>query len=425
MAHQVALTVVADLEPSEHERLARVLEGMGDGLANGSVLDFGQLSRVHFGRLLVLDETRDLRGEVVPASLLLMTEVDAPLEGHIRELATVTGAGLDELFGGCAGYPPPGARTPEARADYLRRQRVREAAVYVNTIGRTRDQVEREARLRESIEAFLDGSQERWAGGDAAQVRAAVQEHVRGDPELTWALRAPERPGLRWRVANAVDLVGVPLVALLLMPFAILAALPMIVLLRVHERRDESPHVKPSAEHARALAELEDRAAQNAFTAVGFVKPGPFRRFLIVAILRAAYWATRHVFAKGDLAGVKTIHFARWVFLNDRRRVIFVSNYDGSLESYMDDFIDKVAWGLNGVFSNGIGYPRTNWLVLDGAHDELHFKDYLRHHQVPTRVWYTAYPHLTARNIANNASVRAGLTGSLSQEETTEWARRL
>ena len=30
----------------------------------------------------------------------------------------------------------------------------------------------------------------------------------------------------------------------------------------------------------------------------------------------------------------------------------------------MDDFIDKVAWGLNIVFSNGFGYPRARWLVF-------------------------------------------------------------
>ena len=76
--------------------------------------------------------------------------------------------------------------------------------------------------------------------------------------------------------------------------------------------------------------------------------------------------------------------------------MIFASNYDGSLESYMDDFINKVAFGLNVVFSNGIGYPRTNWLLLDGAKDEQKFKDFLRRHQMPTQVWYNACPGLTA-----------------------------
>ena len=126
------------------------------------------------------------------------------------------------------------------------------------------------------------------------------------------------------------------------------------------------------------LAALEDHLVQNPFTAIGHVKPGRFRRWTLVVILFYLDYATRHFFNRGDLSGVKTIHFARWVFIDGKRRMFFASNYDGSLESYMDDFIDKVAWGLNLVFSNGVGYPRTSWLVRGGARDELAFKDYLR-----------------------------------------------
>ena len=57
---------------------------------------------------------------------------------------------------------------------------------------------------------------------------------------------------------------------------------------------------------------------------------------------------------------MQTIHFARWVLLDDNRRLFFASNYDGSLESYMDDFINKVAWGINLVFGNGVGFPRVS-----------------------------------------------------------------
>ena len=66
--------------------------------------------------------------------------------------------------------------------------------------------------------------------------------------------------------------------------------------------------------------------------------------------------------------------------------MIFTSCYDGSLESYMNDFIDKLSWGLNVIFSNGVGYPRTRWLILGGAKDEQTFKDYLRCHQLETPV---------------------------------------
>ena len=106
---------------------------------------------------------------------------------------------------------------------------------------------------------------------------------------------------------------------------------------------------------------------------------------------------------------VQTIHFARWVFFDHRRRVLFFSNYDGSLESYMDDFINKVAWGLNLVFSNGVGYPSTRFLLKGGAEHEVKFKRYLRNRQQLTDVWYKAYPGLTTFDLAENARVRRGL----------------
>jgi hypothetical protein len=88
----------------------------------------------------------------------------------------------------------------------------------------------------------------------------------------------------------------------------------------------------------------------------------------------------------------------------------------------MGDFINKVAWGLNVVFSNGLGYPRTNWLIKQGAKEELTFKDYLRRHQLPTQVWYNATPDLTACDMERNARIRAGLEKPwLSDADLKQW----
>ncbi len=106
---------------------------------------------------------------------------------------------------------------------------------------------------------------------------------------------------------------------------------------------------------------------------------------------------------------MQTIHFARWVFVDGKRRVMFCSNYDGALESYMDDFVNKVAWGLNLVFSNGVGYTSTRFLIKGGAEQEAKFKRYLRNRQLPTQVWYKAYPGLTARDLARHSEIRKGL----------------
>ena len=131
-------------------------------------------------------------------------------------------------------------------------------------------------------------------------------------------------------------------------------------------------------------------------------------------------WTNRHVFARDNLAGIRSIHFARWVLIDGGRRVVFASNYDGSQESYMADFIDRVAWGVNLVFSNGLGYPPTRWLLFGGARDEQSYKNYLRNHQLPS-VWFSAYPALSARNVDDNSALRDGLTRELTGEEARTW----
>ena len=205
-----------------------------------------------------------------------------------------------------------------------------------------------------------------------------MREHVAADPALAGRSSPPSGRLARGAREGKVHLVAIPLLTL---PFAAAAAPRRCrssrrcsVCTRGATRRRTSSRARTRPQ----LAALEDHVVQNPFTAVGHVKPGLFRLLTLTAILFALDYATRHIFNRGNLAGVKTIHFARWVFLDGKRRMFFASNYDGSLESYMDDFIDKVAWGLNLVFSNGVGYPRTRWLVLGGAKDELAFKDYLR-----------------------------------------------
>jgi hypothetical protein len=100
--------------------------------------------------------------------------------------------------------------------------------------------------------------------------------------------------------------------------------------------------------------------------------------------------------------------------------VIFASNYDDSQESYMDDFIDRLAWGINLVFSNGRGYPPTRWLIRDGARQEDLYKRYLRRHQISS-VWFSAYPTLSARNLDDNSRLRDGLAEDLNEEEAERW----
>ena len=422
MPYQLAFAVRAPILPGRAADLQRALDALGVEEERRKALPFERLD-VHFARLFVLEDAKDLDGADIAASLVFLSDIDAPLRWYLNRLCEEAGEGLDRAFAYCQGYPSQ--PTPRARAAYLKAHSVKSATLYVNTVGRSVRQVRQEAELRERIASFLDEQASELAGKTATEVRAAVGEHVGSNPGLRWALRPAALPPLVWRVSQGVEATAAVVAGVGLLPFAI-AALPFyLVLLRIHERSDKWVGEKASPARVAELEAREDWITQNQFTVVGLRKAGSFRLFTLRVVLFVLNLLTRHVFNRGSLAGIGTIHFARWILIDGNRRVLFASNYDGSLESYMDDFIDKVAYGLNAVFSNGVGYPPTRYLFLDGAHDEQAFKVVLRGYQIVTPVWYSAYPDLTAANLANNAAIRAGLTRALSSEEAAAWAARL
>jgi hypothetical protein len=424
MSHQLAVTVMAEVQPARMLEARDVLRSFSTGDPTGP-LALGKIPTVHFARLLLLEATTDLEGRTLPARLVFISDIDAPLDDYLQELLEVSGDALDRIFECCDGYP---ARRPLTNADriaFLREHMVDCAAMYVNTVGRTVEQVHREAELRDAIQDFLDQPEHDFSRVGPQEIHDRIRTFAEGEESLRWTRSGPPKQSLRRRLGEILHLAGVPVLLLVLLP-AMLVLVPVwLLLLRLHELRDEESKEKPNEQLVQKLVALEDHVVQNQFSAVGYVKPGLVREVTLRFTLWLANYATRHVFNRGTLTGVKTIHFARWVFLDDKRRLLFVSNYDGSLESYMDDFIDKVAWGLNAVFSNGVGYPTTRWLVKGGAEDEQKFKNYLRSHQLPTDFWYSAYPNLTALNIQNNARIREGLYRSLNEAEASEWLRRL
>jgi hypothetical protein len=423
LVDQAAVSIVMRVRPEAVEDLHALLTVMGQDAAENAAIPLGRLSGLHFGRLLLLEEGRDLQGHVIPPALIYLADLDGSVSGHLLELVDLAPEGLDRVLGYCADYPAAGARSRATRLAYLRAHLVKADAVYINTRGRSVRQIRQEDGLREAIQQFLDRTWSDWSGAHPQVVRAAVRDYVARERTLRWALTR-QQVSIAYRLREAVHLISHVLLILVLLPWALLALPFLAVLLRFHELTDVPDQARPDEEHIFELASLEDHVVQNQFSALGLVKPGPFRQFTARVVLWLANLTVRHYFNRANLAGVKTIHFARWVFLDDGRRLIFASNYDGTLENYMDDFIDKVAWGLNAVFSNGVGFPRTNWLIQDGAHDEQAFKAVLRRRQVPTQVWYSAYPHLTALNIENNARIREGLSGRMNASEAEEWLRR-
>jgi hypothetical protein len=297
----------------------------------------------------------------------------------------------------------------------------------VNWIGRTVRQVGEEATLHDALVRYVEQNAAALTGTPPARIYEALKQYVRSEQQARrLTLTPPQATPFAWWIGNLIHLLGVPLLLLLLAPFLLIYSPIFLIQLRRHERSDPeiAPRIDPT--HAHQLAILEDHDVTNQFSAMGQIKPGPFRRWLLTFLLWVINYTTRHIYNHGRLARVSSIHFARWVFLDNKKRLLFASNYDGSLESYMDDFINKVGFGLNVVFGNGVGYPTTNWLILDGAKDEQKFKYVLRRHELPTEVWYNAHPGLTAYDRHRNSMIREGLEKqSLTDNEAQQWLRLL
>jgi hypothetical protein len=417
---QTAVTLMAEILPDRVDPLRQLLETAGQDAAANALIPFGRLNNVHFARFFIMPAAQDLEGQPLSPRLLFLADIDGQAEPFLRSLCALASDGLDTIFAHCAGYP--GQAT---LLDFLRAQMLPVAAAYVNTIGRTVEQIRQDAQLREAIQHFLDNSPGEWRSAEPSRVRAAIQAFVESEPALAWARQGLPAPDPRFTVGEMLHVVLTAIGVAALSP-VILVGLPVwLYFLRRDETADQPRDVIPDDAWVQTLAAQEDHGIQNPFTSAGLVKPGRFRRFTASLVLWGTSFLTRHVFNHANLIGVKTIHFARWIFIDQKRRVIFASNYDGSLESYMDDFIDKIAWALNAAFSNGVDFPKTNWLILDGSHDEQAFKHFNLNHQLVAPFWYAAYQGLTALNIENNAAIRAGLYGPMSDSGTRAWLRRL
>jgi hypothetical protein len=234
--HQEALTVIARIRPGQVQTVKGILGTIAEHRGRWDIVPFAKLANVHFARFVVFDETADLDGNPIPPQLAMMTNVDAPLDAHLRDLTTTCGDGLDKVFDQCEDYPAPAGRTPAARLAFLRQHHKRARAFYVNRQGRTVQQIVREEQLRRAINEYLDSAD--LTRHSPEMIRGAIVAFVAGRSDLRWALYPPKPPLTLWRIQQIVNLVVYPLVAIVLLPLLLLLSPVLFLLLRAHERRD-------------------------------------------------------------------------------------------------------------------------------------------------------------------------------------------
>jgi hypothetical protein len=429
MIPQDNFTVIAKIPPGRVASLRELLATMNfpthTGTANpdNALIPFGKFDTIHFARLVVLaDNTLSDRAQYPqlpleePIYLCFMVDCDGDADALLSRMAKEC-AGLPRIFAACEDF--------NAHGDFeqwLRTHRVRPSSSYVNWLGRSVIQIREEACLHDLLRNALSRSVERDPQSLLAELRRAG---------TAVPLTPPPPTPVAWRIRNLLHLLlpcAAAAAAFILFPVITIAAAAAVIVpvflivLRWHELHEPIIVDGYDAAWVKLLRRGEDHDVSNQYTAMGSIKPGLFRLLLQLGILYVINWAARHIYTRGGLARIATIHFAHWVFLDQYRRGFFCSNYDGGHEAYMDDFINKAGFGLNLSFSGYIAYPQTDWLVAKGAWREQEFKRFQRHHQIPTDVWYKAYPGLTARDLARNSRIRNGFEKTtMSDDEIRRW----
>ena len=475
MTHAL-VTIAAPIAIARLAEAQALIEGMGNPASDPIAASLARLDGdegVHFTSLHAIgpEDPKETRGH-----LLLEFSADGAEDVAIERIAARIGDRLAPVFA-CA--QDRGATPLEA---YLKAHKVRigqgwfgEAGLaFAGTPGMSVGRIHREAALAEHL-ADLVGAQDK--GVPALGRLDDLRDQVRGDPRYAWALETPAPLPAQPR-SNTLGLIaslavafvqtylwplGLPLLVVLafgaghawqwamglmgsgeftgavlttglwrafksLLVMAVLFILPTLILLgglyldlRRKEASDWTSGAAPRRDVLRKILEHENRGAQNHMISVTQLKPG-FTRMMTI---RLAFWlvlglASRQ-FRPGFLGDIGTIHFARWVTLPGTRQVVFLSNFGGSWESYLEDFITKAHNGLTAVWSNTVGFPKAQNLFQLGATDGERFKRYARASMVHTPFWYSAYRTLSTANIRTNAAIRVGLAAAMTDEEAKTW----
>jgi hypothetical protein len=419
------LTVLVAIRPGEEARLRDILRPIGDDIegrrpdqAAGRVrIEFTRSRRIHFARFAILaDPDRGPRRR----RLLYSATYDGDLDSHLAELTSIT-SDMDAIWGRCEAYA--GAAS---FARFIRAHALEPEAFYIAFRDETVQHIQDAIALRRQAETLTDSNPagplvsilsrltSRSDGGDdvrraleaaARSIVDGVRRLMRGLPIVIDVLRVIVRYGF----ANA--LYAARKTTASLNRYTLVRWVNQLTGNRLPPRQsvysslpldncaaraplvpgDEVPS-DPDSQLPSAFR--EDAVTQNQLTLVTVVRPGEVDR--IRAVMAAIDALAKRLAPPGSLIGVSTIHFVKWLVIDDGRRLMMVSDYDGSWESYIDEFAEMILSGLDAIWETAYGYPP------DGARDVPAFKRFLRNHQVPAEVFFSAYPEETVLNMTND-----------------------
>ena len=420
MIKQHPLIILSPVKKDKLETLDQKLGVIRENLQRGTETEFKKVPSLHYGRFVILsrDSFRDEPTVPVGTRLIFSTNFDGDKENHLTELVTQLTKYIDDIYDCCENYPEPGIRTVESRKNYLKKFSIKTSAFFNGAPGRSVQQIHQEASLREYIWNYINTS--KWNGKTTSvEIHRAIRKEIDSKPEFEWSKQKAEVQGIKW-----FNLFAYGLLLIAAIPLIIVGALYLFLFHELWNKKQTLTLSQLDDKKVNKLKEVEDLFPQNQFTQVAVLKPNFIRRLNFQIWMLRTRVLANNVFVYGKLLNIPTIHFARWVLFDNNRHVLFFSNFDGNWQQYLGDFIDQSGWGLTGIFSNTVNFPKTKFMITGGAYDEEHFLAWSRSTQVPTQVWYCPYPHLSIKNINNNTKIRNELRMDLNEEQARIFLKR-
>jgi hypothetical protein len=439
---QIALTIIAEIREDSLEVLQETLKAINDNVGKPvgekkSILDFDKdfIKGLHFCRFVILPTCEDLKGEKIPDQLVYSSNFDQSLDAHLSEITNPeTLNGFVEIFSCCKTFDktlPP----EDAVKDFIRKNEKTVHAFYRGYQGLTVDIIKKEQELYKAIQEHLD--EKSYAQMSPKAIKESIESYVAQHALLIQKATKIELG--KWSQKLTLFYIGfrllLPVVILWFIfylfgigLYGFLGIIALIIIgviyLRILEKKDlVIREADVDYDKVTALTLMEDRIIQNQFSHVVFIKKGVFRRSLQWIGLWFLNTNVKLTDDVGNLSGITSIHFARWSMIDNGRRLIFFSNFDGTWENYLSDFVDRASKGLTLAWSNTERFPRTCFLIFKGATNETLFKSVARKNQVATNVWYSAYPTLTVKNIYRNHKIALGIGNEMTENEIKAWLK--
>lgn len=425
MTHTV-LTFISKVkrDASTSDALRALLKQIQQNPESNGLVPFRKLKSLHFASFVLHEPKDEEEKNLYGSSLVFENNFDGTLDRYLEDLLDQAGPGLHQIYSQCLDYTPSANDRWKMQA-YLASHMVRPNAYHIGNTGRSVERILQERDLRGALEKRADALERRKKPAQANELFDTLKHFVNTNPQFKWVQDVGNRQSFLQRFLPWLNLVLQGALAVALIILLLPLVLILVAALLSKERTDSVKTSAADKENIVKLVESEDHtpSVQNHMASITIVKEGWLRRRTLWLVLWAVNLLARARAIHGELSGIASIHFAHWSMIDGGRRLLFLSNFDGSWENYLDDFIDKAHAGLTAIWSNTLDFPRTRYICWDGATDGPRFKAVARDSQTVTNAWYSAYLKLTVEGIDNNSSIREELSNPKLDVQT--WLHRL